>query len=162
VYLEWLYTNQLTSREVETRHERGAMLIRLYILGDFLDDAGFCNKVMDILDPGANDPRAPAWTAWSLNHEDFSLSWAKTPVGSSLRTFLLEFIAYHISHIDGCYQTFLESDVPKEMLLELFQHLESEHGLMKLLKPSTKLSKLKRKCAFHRHEEENPECSESQ
>jgi hypothetical protein len=48
VYLEWVYTSQLISRDTKTEQDRGAMLVRLYILGDFLDDAKFCNNVVDI------------------------------------------------------------------------------------------------------------------
>lgn len=46
----------------------------------------------------------------------------------------------------------VESTCPRELFIDLFKHLESRHGLTKLLKPSTKLSKIKDKRRFHRHD----------
>lgn len=135
------------------------MLVRLYILGDFLDDAGFCNQVMDALVTGG--AKASTWKPWSLGIEDPCLAWAKTPVGSPLRAFILELISHHMAHNNAIFQGFLESTCPRELFIDLFKHLESKHGLTKLLKPSTKLSKVVGKCEFHRHDEENPKCSES-
>ena len=157
MYLEWLYTSQLTPREANTQRERGKMLVRLYILGDFLDDAGFCNQVMDALAPGGTK----AWGSWSINNEECSLAWAKTPVDSPLRIFILGLIAHRMSRNGNFFQELVESTCPRELFIDLFKHLESKHGLTKLLKPSTKLSKVRDKCEFHRHDEKNPKCSES-
>lgn len=156
VYLEWLYASQLTSREGDTQRERGKMLVRLYILGDFLDDAGFCNQVMDAFAPGGTK----AWD-WSINNEECSLAWAKTPVDSPLRIFILGLISHRMSRNKNSFQELVESTCPRELFIDLFKHLESKHGLTKLLKPSTKLSKVRDKCEFHRHDEKNPKCSES-
>lgn len=135
------------------------MLVRLYILGHFLDDAGFCNRVMDIL--AYDGAKGPPLKPFAMQIEDFCLAWAKTPVGSPLRAFILDFITRHMAHNNAIFQGFLESTCPRELFIDLFKHLESKHGLTKLLKPSTKLSKVVGKCEFHRHDEESPKCSES-
>lgn len=159
VYLERVYSSQLAPREAETPEELGTMLVRLYILGDFLDDARFCNRVMDVFSPGA-DLHA-IWGFWVLGDIAFSLAWAKTSVGSPLRTALLRNITHNIVHREGQFQTLLKSSFPRELLLDLFQHLESKHRLTHILRPSTKLSAAIPGCAYHRHDEENPKCSES-
>jgi hypothetical protein len=135
------------------------MLVRLYILGDFLDDAKFCNKVMDIVTPSSH--ARGAWSHWGLDAASLNLSWAKTSAGSPLRSALLETLTYNIFHGEGKFQKLVEGHVTTELFLDLFQHLENKLGLMTLLKPSTNSSKLSTGCAFHRHDEENPKCSES-
>ena len=166
VYLEWLYTSQLDPRDAETDDDddrgtmRCMMVVRLYILTDFLDDAKFCNEVIDLFSFD-DTTRATAWTPCLLSVEALSISWASTSVGSPLRNVLLEQLTYCAVRKDGVFQRLLESTCPKEVLVDLFQHLESKHGLMKLLRPTTKPSTFSTACAFHRHDDENPKCSES-
>lgn len=74
-YLEWVYTGHLTPREEDGKHNRGATLIRLYILGDYLDDAKFCNSIMDIV----SKPRTLGiiWLPWRIPVGSTNLVWEK-------------------------------------------------------------------------------------
>ncbi|GAB7330677.1 hypothetical protein MBLNU13_g02241t1 [Cladosporium sp. NU13] len=111
--------------------------------------------------PTTRGAKTPTWSPRSLDAEEFNLSRAKTPVGSPLRAFILELISHHIARNDEIFQGLVGSTCPRELFIDLLKHLESRHGLMKLLKPSTKVPKVKNKCEFHRHNEENSKCSET-
>ena len=78
VYLEWVYTSQLTPRDAEPALDHCAMLVRLYILGDFLGDSKFCNKVMDAFRSES------AWRPARPISGPINLEWEKTMAGSPL------------------------------------------------------------------------------
>jgi len=164
VYLEWLYTGQLVPRDTKTDADDGCgtmrclMAVLLYILGNFLDDTKFCNKVIDIFTSGTAP--AAAWTPCALPSDAISLSWASTSVGPPLRDALLEKVTCYVARRDGNFERLLESTCPKELFVDLFRHLEDKHGLTKLLKPTTKRSTLSTGCAFHKHDGGNAKCSE--
>lgn len=157
-YLEWLYTSQLTPSGNETVSERGTTLVRLYVLGEFLDDAKFCNAIMDAF-IATND----RWS-FSLSGETIVFTWEKTSVGSPLRTAILEMAAAYLAYRDQRLKTFpniLGTDV---VLLDLFKYLENKHGLSMSLRPNVTVpwEQPRDKCEFHRHNEANPKCPGSQ
>ncbi|GAB7335545.1 hypothetical protein MBLNU13_g07885t1 [Cladosporium sp. NU13] len=80
-YLQWLNTGVITS-SFPISKPTTFDLIEFYILGDFLDDATFCNAVLD-------DLMNSAYETWpgicSVN-----LAWNNTPRDSPLRALILE------------------------------------------------------------------------
>lgn len=82
--------------------------------------------------------------------------------GSPLRTFILDGNAKRLFRKDISVQRLAESDCSRDLLVDLFLHLESKHGLAKLLKSTAFTSSSSDKCAFHKHDEENPNCTETE
>jgi hypothetical protein len=84
-YLDWLYSQQITLEDVEEPcgicedHEGSSLcncahslgLVKMYVLGDYLNDLRFCNAVMDIIKSAvARSPCVPnfATIAWVWEH----------------------------------------------------------------------------------------------
>ena len=159
-YLGWVYTSQLTPGDTEDGFDRGMMIVRLYFLGDFLDDTKFCNTVMDTFH--FND----AWDPFYLMFESMNLAWEETTAGSPLRDFILELLVYNIAtrpNTESYLKVMHQSDISREIVLDLLLHMESKHGLSKLIQTTAtlRLPEMKVRCLFHRHDNENPKCSKS-
>lgn len=84
IYLHWIYTGHLI---VENTRKRTVswQLVKLYILGDYLNDAAFCESVINrIVD------RSQGSEGVDPNHVAITLAWDSTPTDSPLRLVIKE------------------------------------------------------------------------
>jgi hypothetical protein len=152
-YLEWLYTNEVTLQEEDGEEDLGPVLIRLYLPGDYLDDANFCNAVMDTV---FQRGKTCEFTDQFINS-----ALENMVAGSPLRALVLQFMAIAtISNLETItsYRHRFSSDT----MLDLIAHVMSDHDLAKALQTALrqKGDLSGKDCDFHRHDEGTPKCSE--
>lgn len=124
-YAHWAYTGKV-SPEVEWGHadvgeaEEQQTYVEAYIIGDLLDDRDLRQQVIDTM--------IKKTSTWMTMFSSGRLRriWAKTPAGSPLRTFILEWKLY-----EGCPQSIAVNlktphDYPDEYLRELLVMLLTE------------------------------------
>lgn len=154
-YVAWLYTGEITPRETGSIQESGGDLLRLYILGDYLDDAKFCNEVMDVLG-GSTNYAASSKPFVLSDFSDNDVDWAleKTAAGAPLRVYLFTRIGFDVVHGRGLVTSFRDR-FSSDVLLDLLMTLMSDYDLKLVMNGAF----LKRKelffdrCVFHKHED---------
>jgi len=166
VYLEWLYTSEVVV--IGEFDSRGIIFVRLYLLGQDLEDDRFCNAVIDtLLDehrPGNSEimifsPQAIQWI------------WNRTLPGSILRKILIDFVildmggAVHVPRFMPDHTWPREASV--EVLARLGEHKEVAGALLsmdlemirKAIKATIQHPRTQNKCDYHKHGEDYPRCT---
>ena len=172
MYLEWLYTDQVVL--LDRTRGRGAILVQMYLLGDFLIDDRFCNAVIEILirGSGATDPLL------LFSFEDVDSIWSVTTPGSRLRTDSADLIVRDLSGDRGApyfkRRGTWGHDVAVEVLarmaefklaaLKIFAAIEDSTETLETIKSAVGHPKdNKNKCAdYHKHDERYSRCTQLQ
>jgi hypothetical protein len=157
-YFEWLYTNEVTLQDTTiSGNDLGLALIPLYLLGDYLDDANFCNAIVDKILFHKYESHAV-----SFCDESMTLVLENTVAGSPLRALLFTSLASYVAYKDETI-TSLKTRFSSDTLLEMMSHVMSDDDLKKAMKKALlrKYDLLRTKCAFHRHDEGTPKCPAS-
>jgi hypothetical protein len=147
VYTEWLYTGCIVGLDKDMTGARGATLVRLHILGDFLGDNLFSNTIIDNLILSIHS----SGSSMSFRRDTVDMAWDKTMPGSPLRKVLIQFI---ICSVGGCHISPRFDDVglwSKEVSVEVFMQI-SEHVRKKIP------VRYHDRCDFHKHDEGSTRC----
>lgn len=167
--MEWLYTGHVVT--LEDIESLCPILIRLYVLGDFLCDDRFSNAVMDAL-----ILESQSWYPWlEFSAADVDFAWEKTIPGSRLRKVLVELIIRYMSRdvhspfFDGmgtwCQEVtarvFARMAESKQIVVEMLARERNSDRLNQVLQFTVENpNDSKNRCAdYHKHDEGYPRCS---
>lgn len=172
-YINWLYTKQVTLKNAEKKcihhgpdTDQGVQdsdciymycldLVKVYILGDYLNDMRFCNAVIDTLElmegcfPGLD---AIDWV------------WSNTMQNNPLRGFIIEHwaeaVKSDLQQTIGFMKDF-SLHIPQEFLLDLLAFTGTQLCAATARPAEVKkpLAKKSQKCKFHKHVDDSDKCS---
>lgn len=168
-YINWLYTEEVTLKDAEEKcrhHGLGATqqfqhsecshmqclkVVKMYTLGDYLNDKRFCNAVIDTMEDMQGCVPGPDASSWVWGHmmQDCPVrkcvleKWAGM-LGASAQ-----------SSIDFMREN--PSKIPKDFLFDLLAHMEARH-CSKTAKHAKEKSTLADKCKLHKHVDDSDKC----
>lgn len=148
IYTEWMYTGRIANRAYDGSSDNSVTLVRLYILGEYLGDTRFSNTIMDNLLQISCSPQSPM----VFGSDTVGMAWEHTLPGSPLRMALAQLI---ICHVCDCHYSAHFNDVgtwSKEVSAEVFKQIGTHARTSSYPLP------YEGKCAFHKHDEEDPNC----
>lgn len=169
-YINWLYTEEVTlkdaeekcqhhetsssqqTRESDCRFKHSLKLVKMYILGDYLNDMQFCNAVIDVLEYMKGCPPGIDAIIWV---------WAHTMRGCPLRTLILERWAASLDTGAATTVEFMKKhdlNVPKEFLFDFLALMGAQLSSVRARRPKAKKS-LEQKCRFHKHVDDSDKCN---
>jgi hypothetical protein len=116
-YLHWLYTDCILNREPSKHYSE---LFALYLLGDYLQDTKFCEKVVQALI--IDDEEG---FVWPPQQADVSFVWARTLHTSPLRRVIKEiWLTMPMSMaVQSFKEAAPETPYPMDLILDLFAQL---------------------------------------
>jgi hypothetical protein len=167
-YINWLYTKEVTLKDAEQKcklhgpayslenpnsncsYLHYLKLIKMYILGDYMNDMRFCNAVVDAMRLMRSCYPSPDAVQWAWNH---------TMQDSPVRKHLLEMWAEILGHPNtpGHMKGNL-SKLSKEFLVDLLTFTGSDHRA-EILKCSTARRTKSERCELHRHVDDWDKCN---
>lgn len=158
VYMEWLYTGRVVELDYN-RSQASETLVRLYVLGDYLEDDHFSNAIIDTL--VQNSSCFASGMVWRRSTVD--MAWDETQPESPLRKVLTRLIACSVGGHNDWSKTpkFLGSGTwSKEVSTEVFAELNQWYAIQGAIKETVEFPvNSKDTCAYHLHGEGYPECS---
>ena len=171
-YINWLYTKETTLNNAERKckyhgpdtyqdaqdsdciYMHGLDLVKMYILGDYLNDMRFCNAVIDTMD---------LMEGCVINLDAIDWVWSNTMQNNPLTLFLLEHWAEAVESDsqgtidymkDGFYR------IPDEFLLDLLAFTGTQlcAATARLAEVKKPLAKKSQQCKFHKHIDDSDKC----
>jgi hypothetical protein len=168
-YINWLYTKGVTLKDAEKKcghhgpsatqqfqdsecsHMHCLKLVKMYMLGDYLNDMQFCNAVMDRMENMQGCVPGP---------DAISLAWGHMLQDCPVQKFVLEKWGGVLGtaaprSIDFMRQN--SSEIPKGFLFDLLAYMEAQH-CSKTAKHAEGKNPLADKCRFHKHVDDTDKC----
>lgn len=130
-YFHWLYTKQIS--EPQDGPVKWLLLVRLYLLGDYLMDRLLCRHVLQaIIDKTVDSKRL-------ADSRSVSIVWEQTTDGSPLRKVIREL--WMARQIDLAIESFQKHpEYPREFILDMLTEMKTRHPELVKKRISDKLT----------------------
>lgn len=166
-YLNWVYSKHVTlcehqelcehcdekiSNEADCIDVRSLDLVKMFILGDYLNDVRFCNAIID-------DFKSTALKSKCVpSLESVYCAWKSTSRECLLRELFLQQFANTMEH-DLLEPWLKNQELPKDFVVDLLLLVGDRYKKFHSKEVKHSKEQLGKKCSFHTHVEDSDKCS---